>query len=354
MSGLDNPRGLALGADGGVYVAEAGRGGNGTEIVTGAGPVRFGASGAVTRYLNGTQQRVVTGLPSLAPQSGDGAEGLHHLAFSNGEMFGTIGLGGDPALRAQLGANGTNFAKLVRLPLGGAPQSVADIGAFETANNPDGFFPDTNPYGLISTPTGFAVADAGGNALLTVTPAGVVSARAVFANRPNPLPFGPPTYQAVPTSVATGPVGAFFVGQLTGFPFPAGAANVFRVDPATGAQTVAHTGFTNIVDLAFGPDGDLFVLQMTTNGLESPLGPGPGRLVRIDAETGQRTTVLSDPLFFPGGLLVTPNGSIYVSNLGTSPGGGTVLLVPEPATAALFAGAIALLALRRRTEACPA
>src|SRR5205814_5349913 len=71
MSGLDNPRGLALGPDGGIYVAEAGRGGNGTGIIGGEGvAVNFGATGAVSRYLNGTQQRVITGLPSLAPLTG--------------------------------------------------------------------------------------------------------------------------------------------------------------------------------------------------------------------------------------------------------------------------------------------
>lgn len=353
MTGLDNPRGLALGPDGGIYVAEAGRGGNGTEVSGPEGPRRFGASGAVSRYLNGTQQRVITGLPSLATQTGPApggrAAGLQDIAFNSaGELYGVMGLGGDPALRAQLGADGTHFAQLVRLPIGGAPQNVADIGAFEAASNPDGLLPDTNPFGLLVIPSGFAVTDAGGNALLTVTPAGVVSARAVFANRPNPLPFGPPTFQAVPTRSAVGPDGAFYVGQLTGVPFPPGAANVYRVDALTGAQTVAHAGFTNVMDVAFGPDGDLFVLQLTTDGLASPTGPGPGRLIRIDADTGARTTLLSDPLLFPGGLLVTPDGRVYVSNLGTSAGGGQVLLVPEPGALALLAGGVGLLTLRRR------
>jgi hypothetical protein len=354
MSGLDNPRGLALGPDGGIYVAEAGRGGTGATVVTGEGTVQYGATGAVTRLLGGNQQRVITGLPSLAGQAGPtpGAEatGLADIGFNAaGELFGVIGFGADPARRAQLGAVGDGFAQLVRLPLGGAAQNVADLGAFEVASNPDGGLPDSNPYGLLVTATGFAVADAGGNSLVLVTPAGVVSTRSVFPNRPNPLPPPPPSFQAVPTSVVAGPDGALRVSQLTGFPFIAGAANVYRIDPTTGAPTVEYSGFTNIVDLAFGPDGDLYVLQISANGLASPLGPGPGQLIRVDADTGARTTLLGDPLFFPGKLLITPDGSIYVSNFGVSAGGGQVLLLPEPAAALVLAAGLApLLLLRNR------
>jgi hypothetical protein len=354
MSGLDNPRGLAIGPDGAIYVAEAGRGGSGTEIINSEGvAVQFGASGAVSRYFNGAQQRVVTGLPSLASQAaptpGARATGLHDLVFSGGDLFGVIGLGADPAKRALLAANSSSFAHLVQLPIGGAPINVADIGSFEAISNPDGGLPDTNPYGLHKTAAGFEVADAGANALLSVTPAGVVSTHSVFAPRANPLPIGPPFFQAVPTSVVTGSDGALYVGQLTGFPFPPGAANVYRIDPVTGAQSVDESGFTNIIDLAFGPDGDLFVLQISSNGLAAQQGPGPGRLIRIDADTGDRSIVLENPLFFPGGLLITPAYDIYVSNLGVSAGGGQVLqVVPEPGTCGALGFCLALLRLRRR------
>jgi hypothetical protein len=231
--------------------------------------------------------------------------------------------------------------------------NVADLGAFEAASNPDGGLPDTNPYGLLVTAAGFTVADAGGNSLVDVTPAGAVSTRSVFPNRPNPLP-PPPVFQAVPTSVVAGPDGALRVGQLTGFPFIAGAANVYRIDPVTGAPTVEYGGFTNIVDLAYGPDGALYVLQIDTNGLASPAGPGPGQLIRVDTTTGARATILGDPLFFPGKLLITPSGSIYVSNLGVSAGGGQVLLVPEPAAAAFLVALAPLVLTRRRRGAAPA
>jgi hypothetical protein len=119
---------------------------------------------------------------------------------------------------------------------------------------------------------------------------------------------------------------------------------------------VAFDGFTNVIDLAFGPDGDLYVLQLTSNGLAAPQGPGPGKLIRIDADTGSRTTLLDNPLFFPGGLLVAPDGLVYASNLGVSAGGGQVLLVPEPAFgAALLAGLAATVLSRpkRNTPRAP-
>ena len=54
----------------------------------------------------------------------------------------------------------------------------------------------------------------------------------------------------MPTSVVKGPDGAYYVGQLTGFPFPPGGANVWRVKPGHDPE-VFKGGFTNIIDIAF-------------------------------------------------------------------------------------------------------
>ena len=93
------------------------------------------------------------------------------------------------------------------------------------ANDPDKGQPsaevDSNPYSVdASNPLSILVTGAGGNDLLRVRPWGKVQTRAVF-------PFA--DYQPVPTGVVRAPGGGAYVGQLTGFPFPAGAANVFRV-----------------------------------------------------------------------------------------------------------------------------
>src|SRR5688572_23799689 len=47
MTGLDNPRGLALHAQGALFVAEAGRGGDGPCIVAGGETYCYGPSGGV-------------------------------------------------------------------------------------------------------------------------------------------------------------------------------------------------------------------------------------------------------------------------------------------------------------------
>src|SRR5262245_66511239 len=79
-SGLDNPRGLAFGTDGALYVVEAGRGGSSSLCApqpdNPTGPLRcYGPSGAITRITASGQQRVVTGLPSLATAGGMNALG---------------------------------------------------------------------------------------------------------------------------------------------------------------------------------------------------------------------------------------------------------------------------------------
>jgi hypothetical protein len=119
----------------------------------------------------------------------------------------------------------------------------------------------------------------------------------------------------------------------------------------TGDRTIAYSGFTNIIDLTFGADGSLYVLQISRDGLASPTGPVPGALIRIDPVTSMRTTIVSDGLNFPGGVVTGPDGAIYVTNFGTSAGGGQVLriVIPEPSTAALLTTCVAavLVAVRR-------
>ena len=70
MSGLDNPRGIAFGPQGALYVAEAGRGdigeNDGPCLHPGAVQVCYGATGAVSRLWHGKQDRVATG--EMGPQ----------------------------------------------------------------------------------------------------------------------------------------------------------------------------------------------------------------------------------------------------------------------------------------------
>ena len=339
MSGLVSPRGLVLGPDGAVYVAEAGSGGSGPSVTLGNGNIgALGFTSGLSKLLNGVQTRVLSGLPSVATAAGLDASGLQDIAFDRaGQAYGLFGLGTDAAQRdANLGAVGAVLGTIARLQLANSNTlvSIADISAHEFANNPAGGTIDSNPFGLAIGPNSeLLVADAGANDFLNATSTGTISTLAILPARPNPLPFGPPVFQSVPTAITVGPDGAYYIGQLTGFPFPAGAANVYRFDPTTSDLSIAHSGFTNIVDLTFDENGNLFVLQLTTNGIASSMGPGAGALFKVDSVTGARELVASEGLVFPGSVAAGANGVLYVSNHANTPLGGQVLQltpVPEP------------------------
>ncbi len=347
--GLDNPRGLGFAPDGALYVAEAGRGGSGPCYQGPEGDeVCFGPSGAITRVANGRQSRVLTELPSTAARDGSFALGPTDVAFHDPSfsripllpdllgglllpderrMFVTFGLGANPSIRQEV-PQLRPMAQLVRgNPSRNRWSSIADIGEFEAKENPDGQELDTNPNSVFATPGGQAVVDAGGNALLWVSPDRRVETLAVFPDRSVDAPpfLGEPPgteipMDAVPTSVVRGPDGAFYVGELTGFPFPAGAARVYRVVPGQAPEVFAE-GFTNIIDVAFDDEGRLYVLEITHNGL---LSRDPtGALIRVNAE-GSREVIMTEGLTFPGGLSIRGR-DVYVSNCGTCPGTGSVL-----------------------------
>ncbi len=80
--------------------------------------------------------------------------------------------------------------------------------------------------------------------------------------------------QAVTPSVAIGPDGYYYIGELKGFPAPTGFSRVWRINPAarhvhcsadpavTPDCTVVADGFTSIIDLAFDRNGTMYVTEL--------------------------------------------------------------------------------------------
>jgi hypothetical protein len=164
-----------------------------------------------------------------------------------------------------------------------------------------------------------------------------------FDTTPAPPFLGAPPgtflpYQPVPTSVALAPDGSLSVGQLTGFPFPAGRANVYRVLPS-GATTIAAGGFTHVMDVAYDDDGNLYVAQLSRRSLLQ--GDPIPNVVQVRAD-GTRKTLLDAAQLggAPTGIAVGPDGLLYVSLGLAGPGGGRVIRV-DPAEAGDPAGAAA-------------
>jgi hypothetical protein len=342
MCGLDNPRGLAFGPEGSLYVAEAGRGGFGLsapQCFTGAagGSRCYGATGAISRLWNGVQERVAIGLPSHANLQGIQAIGPTDIALV-GTPYVTIGLQQPPAVREQYPFL-ADFARLIQLLPTGGWRSIADLGAYEAEHDPDHVFyvnprPDSNPFGLLAAPSGhaFLVADAGGNSLLHIAANGDVSTYAVFA----PNIEGTRRRDPVPTAVELGPDGAYYVGELTAFPFTEGAANIRRVATAGAEPEECLKGFTLIIDIAFDNRGNLYVLrygnhpQGTLHRIAPDRQAAWGRADRPDLcaayAAGEREILVSG-LTNATAFAVGPDGAVYISNRGIVPGTGQVIRI---------------------------
>jgi hypothetical protein len=343
-SGLDSPRHLAFGSRGDLFVAESGRGGSGPCFVGGEGPACMGATGAVTKIdRRGRQSRIAQGLASYANTPGNtnaiGPHGItvlgaNRVFVTNGGPTEPKDASGSPISRDTLAAQNPVadlFGRLLRVKHHGQIRKIADLWAFERDVNPDAVVGnpavDSNPVDVLFDRGRFVVADAGGNAIDVVNHKGRVSNLAVFANRLVPNPSGGPDIpmQAVPTSVVVGPDRQYYVSQLTGFPFPPGGANVYRVNPHTGAVTVFASGFTNIMDLAFGKNGTLYVLEIDHDGLLS--GSTDGGLFAVSRDGTKRQIALAPgSLTMPGGIAVGRD-ALYVTNNAGSPGGGQVLRI---------------------------
>jgi len=342
-SGLNNPRGLTFGPDGGLYIAESGISfGAGS----GGGP-SFSSSGSITRLFGGTSTRIVTGLPSIYSPVTNAVSGPQDISFDlSGNGYVVVGLGADPAIRAP----GSTLGHVLKFSSDGSVSDFTDVSAYEADFNPAGGTIDSNPYHLAAGGSGFYVTDAGANALYSLSTSGIVSPEAIFPDRFIGPP--PPLSNPVPTGVTLGPDGTIYVGELTGFPFTQGAANIYSIAPGSGVASLFATGFTNLTDLTFGPDGNLYALSYDLDGI---LGPQTeGGIFKVLAD-GTFERVYSTGLINPAGLAIGNDGSFYVSIFSDGPAGAGQVLrvsaVPEPATwAMLLLGFLAIGSVTRRSK----
>jgi hypothetical protein len=253
IQGFQGPLfGLATAPNGDLLVADAS---------TGIIPVRNGVIGEAI------------GMPGVTDVS----------PIGTGSFWVLTGAGGNP--QADTGQGLHRIAN-------GQSRKLIDLFEYEATNNPapPAAVPDSNPFDVHSMGGESAlVADAGGNDLLWINNQGGPMLLAVFPNElvstanvqnlagcpGSGAPFCglPPAIsaQAVPTSVAVGPDGFIYVGELKGFPAPTNESNIWRVSTAAHAAQcgaspdcvkVFDGGFTSIIDMAFGPDGLLYVAEL--------------------------------------------------------------------------------------------
>ncbi len=193
----------------------------------------------------------------------------------------------------------------------------------DNPNLPPPFVTHSNPFDLVVAGDQVFVTDGGLNLVYEVNiPTGSFSQLATFPPIANPLPFGPPVVEAVPTGIA------YFKGQLLvtllrGFPFPAGSSVVEQVDASTGAHSVLVSGLSSAIDvlpITSKGDTDYLVLQFSTD----MLGGGPGSLLRF--ETPNSTpVVLAACLITPTSMtLDEKTDTLYITELAT----GRVVSVP--------------------------
>jgi hypothetical protein len=335
FTGLNNPRGLAFGPDGKLYVAEGGTGGTMTTTalqctqVPAVGPYGGGFTASISSInMHGVRTIAASGLPSDQTNATTGGfvSGVADIAFHDGRLYGL-----ESAAGCSHGLLGTyNSIFLVHRDGGTTP--IANLSAFIQANptaveNPGDFEPDGTWYSMVNAEGALYAVEPNHGEVDRVTIGGHISRLIDVSAAALPLGLGNPTGHIVPTGL-TFHDDSFYLTNLDVFdPGFQDQSRVFRITRDGGLTTVAG-GLNAAVAVAFDTQGRLYALEAFTGFFApAPFTVNTGMVVRRNASGGWDT--IASGLNFPTAMTFGPDGNLYVSNcgFGCPPGAGQILRI---------------------------
>jgi hypothetical protein len=332
---LEGPRGLRFGPDGYLYVAEAGTGGTNstkgqcTQVPgpPGPGPYTGGLTARISKISpSGKVTTVASGFPSTI--SAGGVIGVADVVFLDDELYAVVAGGGCSH------GNPKNPSGIAKVNVeNGKWHLIADIGQWLKTHpskyeSPDDFEPDGTLYSVIAHDGRLLTVEPNHGQVISVTKDGEI--RQV-------IDISASEGHIVPTSIVARDR-SLFVGNLNLFPIDPQWARILTISksdqddfdnsppglqPARGHRILSSkAGFTTVVAVDFGPDGLLYVLELSDDaGLPTP---GFGKVVRVK-RSGDIEDVVTG-LSVPTGMTFGRDGRLYVSNFGAAPAGAGQIL----------------------------